>query len=84
MKVVLDALEMSNRETAEAYLTEKLDLPTYFGGNLDALYDCLTELKNTTVMLEHTNEGSEYFNKLLHVICAAGRNNTDLTIEIEL
>ncbi|WP_069593141.1 barstar family protein [Methanosphaera sp. WGK6] len=26
------------------YLIEMLDLPSYYGRNLDALYDCLTEI----------------------------------------
>lgn len=27
------------------YLMEALDLPDYYGKNLDALYDCLTEME---------------------------------------
>ena len=34
---------MTSREKAHQYLAEMLDLPEYYGGNLDALYDVLTE-----------------------------------------
>ena len=44
MKVWLDARRMEERGEAHAYLRERLDLPDYYGRNLDALYDCLTEM----------------------------------------
>ena len=36
------------------YLKEKLNLPEYFGYNLDALYDCLTEIGiETTIQIKN-------------------------------
>ena len=32
------------KEKGHDYLMEALDLPDYYGKNLDALYDCLTEI----------------------------------------
>jgi ribonuclease inhibitor len=43
MVVELDCREMTDRITAHQHLKEKLDLPDYYGNNLDALYDILTE-----------------------------------------
>ena len=33
------------------YLKNALDLPDYYGGNLDALYDCLTEFSFEIVLI---------------------------------
>ena len=43
MEVRLDGRYLEEPDAAHVYLAEKLDLPEYYGGNLDALYDCLTE-----------------------------------------
>lgn len=32
------------KENGHDYLAEALDFPDYYGKNLDALYDCLTEI----------------------------------------
>lgn len=33
------------KENGHDYLIEALNLPDYYGKNLDALYDCLTEME---------------------------------------
>ena len=42
--VILDASKMVSRQEAHRYLKEQLAFPDYYGKNLDALYDCLTDL----------------------------------------
>lgn len=32
------------KENYHSYLKDKLNLPAYYGENLDSLYDCLTEM----------------------------------------
>lgn len=41
--IILDGEQMLNRSAAHDHLTERLGLPEYYGRNLDALYDLLTE-----------------------------------------
>lgn len=41
--VLLNGERMTEREQAHRYLAELLDFPAYYGGNLDALADCLSE-----------------------------------------
>jgi ribonuclease inhibitor len=43
-KVVLKLEKMQSLPALHRYLHGALALPTYYGANLDALYDCLTEL----------------------------------------
>ena len=41
--IVLNGKRMESRGEIHAELKEKLDLPDYYGSNLDALNDCLGE-----------------------------------------
>ena len=41
--VILDGQKMLNRRAVHDHLAEQLHLPDYYGRNLDALYDLLTE-----------------------------------------
>ena len=40
---VIDGRKMTDRRAAHEYLAEVLSLPAYYGYNLDALHDCLTD-----------------------------------------
>lgn len=53
-EVVLNGLELESMEAVHDRFAEALDLPGYYGRNLDALFDCLTEQTNAvTVRLLH-------------------------------
>ena len=41
--IILNANQMEDRPALHALLKAQLDLPDYYGGNLDALNDCLGE-----------------------------------------
>ncbi|PLR90592.1 barstar family protein [Bacillus halotolerans] len=41
-KIVVDGKDFQNKEGLHNALKDKLDFPDYYGGNLDALWDCLT------------------------------------------
>ena len=81
MRVILDAGKMENREDTFAYLTEQFQLPEYFGNNLDALYDCLTELTDTVVVIENEDQAGEWYKKVERVLADACRENPGLKCE---
>jgi len=43
-RIVLDLNGCDTREEAHLYLQEQLNLPSWYGRNLDALHDCLTDM----------------------------------------
>lgn len=51
MRLELDCRKMTDRQAAHTYLKEVLALPDYYGENLDALYDLLTEREEETVLV---------------------------------
>lgn len=51
--VRLDGRKMSTKADAHRHIKEKMELPEYYGGNLDALYDCLMETRNVCIRLHH-------------------------------
>ena len=60
MKVKLDTYQMIDREDAHEYLKNKFQFPDYYGRNLDALYDLLTEMDETEVVIVHRDEACAY------------------------
>ena len=46
MYYILDALRLKDKKEAHEYLSESMHFPEHYGKNLDALYDCLRELKD--------------------------------------
>lgn len=48
---VLDGWEFKNREDSFEYIKEVLELPDYFGSNLDALWDVLSDMKELKIRI---------------------------------
>ena len=48
MQVVLDGGSVGSRETLHQALAALLRLPDWYGGNLEALHDCLTDITEPT------------------------------------
>ena len=52
--IFLDGHKMLNRRAVHDHLMEQLELPEYYGRNLDALYDLLTERDSPTrLVVQH-------------------------------
>ena len=56
MTALIDGAVIETREQLHDMLSEQLALPEYYGRNLDALFDCLTDLhEDTELRLTHAD-----------------------------
>ena len=73
--VILDAKKMVEKEKMHEYFAKKFDLPEYYGKNLDALFDCLCEINEPT-LIKLKNENvleaglKENLVTLFHDVCS--------------
>ena len=74
MEYILDVSNLKSCSAFHARLKEILPFPAWYGGNLDAMYDCLTDLPRGTFLrirgftaLE-THLGQRYTAKLRRVL----------------
>ena len=82
----VDCRKMTDKQTAHDELQRALGLPEYYGRNLDALYDCLMDLPECTVVLEGTaalEELGPYGEYILDVFQDAARERETLVLEKE-
>ena len=85
--ITLDLAHMQSVPSLHNYLRSVLALPVYYGANLDALYDCLTELDAVTELVVPAAIADEahlgwYGEQLLQVLQDAAEANEALTVTI--
>jgi len=49
-RIILDGKKMLSRKQTHEYIKEKMSFPEYYGNNLDALADCLSEITEKTII----------------------------------
>ena len=84
--IIIDGAAMTTRDAAHSHLALRLGLPDYYGRNLDALYDCLTErTADTRLELRHVPalEAAlgDYAGALLDTLRDAARDNPRLQVD---
>ncbi|MBR5713063.1 MAG: barstar family protein [Lachnospiraceae bacterium] len=82
--IALDGLYMTTKEATHAYLAWRLNAPKYYGCNLDALHDILTEPCEPTHILFYRKDMmlrslDSYGDSLLAVFRDAAAYNRNLT-----
>ncbi len=77
--VVIDFSRFGNAKEAHAYLKDTLSFPEYYGANLDALHDVLTEIAEDTEILTAAS-GAEFAEGFLKVLRDASNENRHLKV----
>ena len=86
-EICLDGAKMPDKAAAHAYLKRKLDLPDYYGNNLDALWDCLsTDVSPKKIIIARPemiarNLGS-YGESLIKLFLEAAEERDNILVEI--
>ena len=79
---------MGTKERAHRHIQKRLRFPDYYGGNLDALYDCLaeigvpTEITLVNAKYLRTKLG-DYAKKLITVVLAASAENPRVKLAVK-
>lgn len=88
MVVELKGSIMTDRTAAHEHIQQQLDLPVYYGKNLDALFDLLTERSEPTEIV--VSEWTElevhlgaYAAALIDTLYDAARENAVLNIQVK-
>ena len=81
MLILCDFERLGTPEAVYDYLTRELAFPAYFGRNLDALHDCLTDI-GAPIRLILTGAGSPCGQRFLPVFKDAARQNRYLSVEV--
>ena len=80
---IIDCAKIRTPEDLHEAFQTALALPEWYGNNLDALYDCLTEISGKVRLLDWEiaeNNLGPYGKKVKKVIAAAAVQNTDLDL----
>lgn len=79
-QITLDGNLLSDAAQMHDYLKECLEFPEYYGKNLDALHDCLTDLNDVEITITLPEEDGAIFQKVLRIFKAADRENDSIKI----
>ena len=82
MRFVLDVSACETAEDLHRALAEGLHFPAWYGGNLDALHDCLTDLivRGTSALDELLGRRANAFRRVLN---DSAEENPNLTMRFE-
>lgn len=84
-EIIIDCSQIGNREDLHRIFRETLSFPGWYGNNLDALYDCLTNISGTIRLLDwetaETRLGT-YGQRAKKVIATAALHNETLDLYI--
>lgn len=84
--IILNGRNMTTRAAAHDELSAALQLPAYYGRNLDALWDCISTM-DAEVRLVHTqtmlDELGSYGSELLHTLQETSESHPNFRFSAE-
>ena len=79
-QIILDGNVLADAAKVHDYLMEMLDFPEYYGKNLDALHDCLTDLEDIEITITAPEEDGAIFQRILPVFKASENENDSINL----
>ena len=79
-QIILDGNVLADAAKVHDYLMEMLSFPEYYGKNLDALHDCLTDLVDVEIMITAPEEDGAIFQRIVRVFKAAENENDSIKL----
>ena len=83
-KIIFDFDIVETQEEIHEMIAGELEFPEYYGGNLDALYDCLTDIREETAIgfywTEDDSDRSAYLRRVQQVFADAEEENDHLAV----
>lgn len=84
MEYIIDCAAIASKEELHRILAETLHFPACYGNNLDALYDCLTSISETThLTLQNWDHIAPFAKGFKFVFDDAELENPNLFINIQ-
>jgi ribonuclease inhibitor len=85
--IILDGNKMTSIKQTHKYIKEQFNFPSYYGENLDALWDLLSTISSQTdielINLNILNENlNEYAENLLDIFYEVSEENNKLSFKI--
>jgi len=77
----LDCRQMEDREHLHDYLAQTLEFPSWYGRNLDALYDMLCDQLPVCLIFDHTEVLETYGQTALEIFRDAAKQNPGLELD---
>lgn len=87
-QITVDCASVTDRAQLHQLLAQTLEFPAWYGGNLDALHDCLSEISKDTELtltnwqLLKENLG-DYASRLVFVMHRASEENSHFQVQLE-
>ena len=79
-QIILDGNILADAAKVHDYLMKMLEFPEYYGKNLDALHDCLTDLEDIEITITAPEEDGAIFQRILRVFKAAENENDSIKL----
>lgn len=85
---MIDGKMLEDKEMLHDALAQALDFPEWYGRNLDALYDCLTDVREETEIQIRNESALEvhlgsYASAFKKVLCRAAKENERIRWEAQ-